>query len=469
MLDLDTIGTDRWIISSKNGERKLVIPELVEHIKKDLRYYFVKSGNSDKPFVYVYWEGVYKNMSENEFKAIIKQYIPYNLVKMREVDEIYRNLQADFRSMDPENFNNDENIINFQDGLLDLQTMELLPHSPDVLSTIQIPSRYEDVKNSPSTAPVFNQYMMRLLDNNLEKYEVMMQYVGFCISNIYGFRTKKALFLVGKGNTGKSQIKKIVEKIVGNENISTPDLKQLNERFGTSTIYQKRVSGCNDMSYQRVSDMSTFKSITGGDQIMYEFKGRTPFFGVHKGALWFNCNDLPLFGGDKGDWVYERILPIYCAKPIPEEERDPHLFDKMWEEKDTIIRIAIYYLKILIDNKFKFAMPEDSNQRLDAYKVKNSTLLTFIDECCEVDLNGFRMKRTTKGDFKNIYYKWCDVNNGGKGKLKLKEIEEIIETRYNEKYGIYNGYKVLNNIRVKKEEREDLGCYEKDLWRNNGV
>lgn len=465
MLDLDTIGTDRWIISSKNGQKRVITSELAEHIKKDLHYYFVKSGGSDKPFVYVYWNGVYKNMPENEFKAIIKKYIPYDLVKMREIDEVYRNLQADFRGVDHELFNMDENVINFEDGILDLKTMELKPHTPELLSTIQIPSKYEDIKNSPATAPIFNKYMMRLLDNDLEKYDIMMQYLGLCISNIYGYRTKKALFLVGEGNTGKSQIKKIVEKILGNGNISTTDLQQLNERFGTSSIYQKRLSGCNDMSYQRVTDMSTFKSITGGDQIMYEFKGRTPFFGTHKGVLWFNCNKLPLFGGDKGDWVYERILPIYCGKTIPESERDPFLFEKIWEEKDTIIRIALFYLKKLVDNKFKFKIPKDSYLKLDDYKVRNNTLLTFIDECCEVDLEGFHIKRTTKGDFKNIYYKWCDVNNSGKGKLKLKEIEEIIETRYNEKYGIYNGYKVLNNIRVKREEREDLGFYEKDLWR----
>lgn len=457
MLELDVQGEDRWIISSKDGSKKVVPSELAEHIKKDLRYYFVRSGGSDKPFIYVYWEGVYKNMSENEFKAIIKKYIPYNLVKMRDVNEVYLNLQADFKNIDHELFNTDENIINFKDGILDLTTMELKPHSPEILSTIQIPANYKDVEKSPATCPVFDKYMMHLVDGSIEKYDILMQYLGLCISNVYGYRTKKALFLVGKGNTGKSQIKKIVEKIVGNDNISTTDLQQLNERFGTSSIYQKRVSGCNDMSYQRVADMSTFKSLTGGDQIMFEFKGRTPFFGTHKGVLWFNCNEMPLFGGDKGDWVYERILPIYCGKPVPENERDPHLFEKMWKEKDTIIRIALCYLIDLRNHDFKFEVPEDSVRKLESYKTRNNTLLSFIDECCEVNFDSNFAGRTTKADFKKIYYRWCDVNNAGKGKLKLKEIEEILETRFKETYGILNGYKVLNNVRVKREEREDLG------------
>lgn len=211
------------------------------------------------------------------------------------------------------------------------------------------------------------------------------------------------------------------------------------------------------MSYQKVTDMSIFKALTGGDQIMYEFKGKTPFFGLHKGVLWFNCNKLPLFGGDKGDWVYERVLLIHCGKTIPEEERDPHLFEKIWAEKDTIIRIALCYLKDLINNNFKIKIPKDSEYKLDNYKTRNNTLLSFIDECCEINIEGNICNRTTKADFKRIYYRWCDINNEGKGKLKLHEIEEILETKYHETYGIKDGYKLLNNIKVKNEERKELG------------
>lgn len=214
MLELDTVGENKWIISSKDGSKKIIPSELAEHIKKDLHYYFVKSTANDKPFLYVYWEGVYKNMSENEFKAIIKKYIPYNLIKMKDINEVYQNLQADFKNIDSELFNNDENIINFKDGLLYLDTMELKKHSPDILSTIQIPTNYKDVENSTDTCPIFNKYIMRLIDNDLEKYDVLMQYLGLCISNIFGYRIKKALFLEGDGNTGKSQIKKLAEKII---------------------------------------------------------------------------------------------------------------------------------------------------------------------------------------------------------------------------------------------------------------
>ena len=52
-----------------------------------------------------------------------------------------------------EDLNSDEDIINFQNGLLRLSDMTLLPHTPDQLSTIQLPC---DWPPAPSETPVYN-------------------------------------------------------------------------------------------------------------------------------------------------------------------------------------------------------------------------------------------------------------------------------------------------------------------------
>lgn len=459
IFSLTNIPYSSWITIDDKGKYKIIVTELSQFLKDNLNYIFVKNGPGETPFMYVYMNGYYRYVTEDEFKGAIKQFIPYQLVKMKEINEIYQDIKTSLRSVSHEELNTDENIINFQDGLLYLDTMELKPHTPEILSTIQIPANYKDVESSPALSPVFDKYMEHLLDGDVVKYELIMQYLGLAISNVYGYRTKKALFLVGEGNTGKSQIKKMAEQLLGTSNICNIDLEKLNEKFGTGSIYQKRLSGCNDMSFQRVADMSIFKSITGGDEILFEFKFKSSFTSLHKGVLWFNCNKMPLFGGDKGDWVYERIIPIYCGKPVPEEDRDAHLFEKMWKEKDTIIRVAISYLKKLIKNNYKFTLPEDSKKYLERYKIENNTLLSFIEECCLTGENLSTVRRTRKNDFKKAYYKWCDINNNGKGKLKLRDIEETIEKKYKEDYGIADGYKVLNKIKLSREAEKDLGLY----------
>ena len=157
------------------------------------------------------------------------------------MEEILFDLKTQLKFIDIEKLNDNESIINFEDGLYNIYTQEFLPHSPDILSTIQIPAKYEDVLNSDGDAPIFDNYLMTLVDKDADCYLLLLQCLGLCISNVRGYRTKKSLFLVGDGDTGKSQIKKIAETLIGIKNISNIDLKKINERFGASSLYQKRL------------------------------------------------------------------------------------------------------------------------------------------------------------------------------------------------------------------------------------
>ena len=103
--------------------------------------------------------------------------------------------------------------------------------------------------------------------------QLLMEFIGVCVSNIKGWRMKKSLFLVGAGDTGKSQLKSLVERMLGSENFIGIDLKEIEARFGTGAIYGTRLAGSSDMSFMSVDELKTFKKITGGDSLFAEFKG----------------------------------------------------------------------------------------------------------------------------------------------------------------------------------------------------
>lgn len=436
------------------------VQELAEHIKKNLNYMFVKSEAVEEPMLYVYTDGVYKNVSDDEFKAFIKTFIPYQLVKMREVDEIFKNIKTEFRCISYDELNANENIINFEDGILYLDTMELKEHSPKIYSTIQLPAKYREIEVATDAPEVFESYMMNLVDNDVEIYTILMEWIGLTISNIYGYRTKKALFLVGEGDTGKSQLKSLVERMLGSKNITTVDMKKLNTQFGTSAIYQKRLAGCNDMSFQRVDDMSIFKQITGGDKIAIEFKNKNVFTYSYLGTLWFNCNGMPYFGGDRGEWVYERIIPIFCKNRIPKEKQDSRILEKMWAEKNQILNEVLIFLKKLINDNYKITLPQNVLEYREKYEIENNPLLSFIDECCEeLEEEMIPSKRDKKSFFKQAFYKWCDINNYGKGKTKIKDIEKTLKERYGEEFKKVDGYECISKLKIKKEAIKELGIY----------
>ena len=467
---LTNMPIEKWITVEEKGNENpeitkrvyTVLPmELANFIRKNLNYFFVRGNAMEKPLIYVYMDGVYKNVSDEEFKGFIKSFIPYQLRKTKEINEIFCDLTTDLKFISYEKLDADENIINFEDGILNIDTMKLLPHSPQIYSTIQIPARYRDIESCEEPATVFEGYMMNLVDGSTDAYMMLMEIIGLIMSNIPCSRTKKSLMLCGAGDTGKSQLKRLVEELIGHNNVSTVDLKNLNEKFGTANLYKKRLAGSNDMSFQRITDMSIYKQVTGGDKITVEFKHKGSFPYEYKGFLWFNCNKLPLFGGDDGKWVYDRMLIIYCKNVIPNEKKDPEIFNKMWKERNMIIKQALYFLNQLRANKFKFTIPAEMAELREQYEIENNTLLSFIEECCD-RVTLLATRRLKKTEFKRVYYRWVDYNNGGKGKLKNKEIEDTLKNRYEFKIKKYDGYDQIEGLIIKDETYRELGMSD---WR----
>ncbi|MBR6313109.1 MAG: hypothetical protein IKR49_00525, partial [Clostridia bacterium] len=189
----------------------------------------------------------------------IKQYIAAfdeELVKIGQVSETLNHITTDLNYVSQDDLNDNEDMINFQNGLLRVTgtTTELIPHSPDVLSTIQIPCEWKD---TPSPTPVFDAYMRTLTNGDTATEQLLLEFMGACISNVKGWRMKKALFLVGDGDTGKSQLKGLVERLLGRGNFIGIDLKEIEARFGTGAIYNTRLAGSSDMSFLSVDELKT--------------------------------------------------------------------------------------------------------------------------------------------------------------------------------------------------------------------
>ena len=150
---------------------------------------------------------------------------------------------------------------------------------------------------------------------------LLLEFMGVCLSNVKGHRMKKALFMVGKGDTGKSQLKALTERLLGSGNFIGMDLKEIESRFGTANIYNKRLAGSSDMSFMTVGELRIFKQCTGGDSIFAEYKGQNGFEFIYKGLFWFCMNRLPKFGGDDGQWVYDRIMQVNCNHIVPKDKQ----------------------------------------------------------------------------------------------------------------------------------------------------
>ena len=255
-----------------------------------------------------------------------------------------------------------------------------------------------------------------------------MEYIGAAVSNVCGYRFKKMLILVGEGNTGKSVLRTLVIRLLGEESCATIDIKRLQERFGTYQLYLKRLAGSGEMSNLELADLNVIKELTGGDTVMAEQKGKDGFTFLYRGLLWFNANVLPLFRGDRGEHVYERFMIVRCNNIIPEEKRDPHLVEKLLRERDVIVSASVRYLKDAVDRDYRFTESEDMRKEREYYAISNNSLRLFLQDCCCIDEKQTLNVKVKRSVFHRLYKKFCIANS-----LKPepeREIKDLLEAQY---------------------------------------
>lgn len=417
-----------FIKINENGVARVIAPLLEKYAREQLHYLLVRNNATQSIMTYIYKDGVYSLHDTAMLQGVIKGFIAdydEELVKMSIIKEAVNLLLSDVNFIHQDDLDVDESIINFQNGLLRVTGDQpvLMPHNPQVLSTIQLPCKWN---TEPIPTPVFDQYLSMLTNDDKEVEQLLLEYMGACLSNVQGWRMKKTLFLVGDGNTGKSQFKLLIERLLGRDNYAGIDLSEIESRFGTGTIHRKRLIGSADMSFMSIKEAKTLKRLTGGDSIQGEIKNMSSFTYVFKGLSMFCVNAMPHIGGDNGEWVLERLMLVECPNVIPLGKQDKGLLDKMYAERDGIVQKAVHALLRVIANGYRFSEPESVRMARHNFQKENSTVISFYEECMEhwpddkVNING-----CTTGQIHIAYREWCKRNNNGYAKSAKEFRDEL--------------------------------------------
>lgn len=430
-------------------------PMLAQTIREEAHYFFIRNGALETVNRFWYADGVYKLIGEDELKGHIKARInawdPL-IVKMADVREVYENLTTDLCFVDESEKDKEELAVNFRNGLYYPMTDELKPHTPDVFLTRQIPIdfpedfRQDDFATAQGKAPTFTRFIHRLAygpnddhpdGGNRENF--LMEWMAAILSNIRGGRFKKSLWMVGPGDSGKSKLLELMAYLLGAENCHSTDLQQLEARFGTAPIYNKRLVYSPDQKYIKVSELNLFKKLTGEDGINIERKGKDSFTYYFDGFLWFCMNKLPRFGGDDGKHVYERMIIFRTPDSIPKAEQDPKLIDKLKAEAPYICAMILSYLPCVVKGGYKLAEPADTEEARKAYAKENSPVEAWLADCCVDVVNPGEQAETVEAWRRDpkppavkkmyaVYKEWCkEYENGyslkySEWKQKMKDI-----------------------------------------------
>lgn len=466
-------------VNEKTGKATVLTPRLAEYVRKHEKYLIVRNPGDNTNTKFLYRGGVYRLVPDDEFLGAIRKFIEMydpDIVESRDLSEVMKQLQMDDTTVGTEDLDANENIINFRNGLLNLRTLEMYPHTPALYSTIQIPCDWQGIQ---TPTPVFDKYLNDFTENKPERKTLLLQFMGACFSNVRGSRMKQALFVEGEGNVGKSRLLELMQKILGLENYASVSLQSLEERFGTFDLYCKRLGGDPDMSYATIKELKKFKSLTGGDPVRMEQKQHTSFTSIYRGLLWFCMNKLPQFGGDTGEWVYERILPLECGRAVPEKERDPMLTEKMFKEREGIIfRSVMEFRKIIVDGSYRFTMYPEMKRKLADYKYNNNPFIEFMDVCAAKRVNSVIDDNCTTHRMYLVYKAYCeDIGRMPKSEsgfrdemtayCKVKKHEELVTKKSDNNY--YTDYTLKGNIKEEYKQAYGFEAFSRDFGTNISV
>ena len=99
-------------------------------------------------------------------------------------------------------FDRDSNLLNLRNGLLNIMTGQLVGHSPEYLSLVQLPINYDPKAKCPN--------ILRFLGQVLRPKDVftVLQLFGYCLYRTSKY--EKAIMCCGKGDNGKGTLHKAV-------------------------------------------------------------------------------------------------------------------------------------------------------------------------------------------------------------------------------------------------------------------
>ena len=214
--------------------------------------------------------------------------------------------------------------------------------------------------------------------------------------------------LLGEKKNGKSTFLEMLKNVIGKDNCSALDLKEIGDRFRTAQIFGKLVNIGDDIDSQYIENVGTFKKVVSGNGITIENKGQDPIEIEPYCKFIFSANDIPRMK-DRSGAVLDRLIfiPFNAVFSKEDPDFDPYIIDKLRtrEAAEYLIKIGIEGLKRVLEKR-EFTVPEQSKTELQEFNERNNPILLFIKELNEEDVVG-----KIVNDVYLQYSEWC-IDNG---------------------------------------------------------
>lgn len=214
-------------------------------------------------------------------------------------------------------------------------TGDMLSHTPSFFSTNMLNAR---MNRSRRGCPKFLKFLDETFEGDQERIQRLQEWMGLLLVPDTSFQ--KMLICVGEGRNGKSVLLKVIEHILGPNNVSALDLEALSQRFGIAGTEGKLVNISADLSHTGKLDLGVLKKFIGGDSMMLEEKYKAARQFKPTARLVLATNTLPKLG-DPTDATWRRIDVLPFDRQVPSNQVNRELDKELCEERDAIFEFMV--------------------------------------------------------------------------------------------------------------------------------
>jgi putative DNA primase/helicase len=298
----------------------------------------------------------------------------------------------------------DANLIAFENGLYNIVDDSFVEFTPEHIITNKIRWKY----NPEAYSELADKTLNKIACNDPQIRALLEEAIGYCFyrRNELG----KAFILTGDKSNGKSTFLSMVQCLLGDENISSLDLKELGDRFKTAEMFGKLANIGDDIGDEFIANPAIFKKLVTGERVSAERKGQNPFEFNNYSKLLFSANNIPRIK-DKTGAVQRRltIIPFDARFSADDPDFNPYIKHllKTDEVMEYLINLGIAGLKRVLLNR-KFTGSTKVQKAMDEYEENNNPIIGFFRECEDEE---FQIENEPTNAVYKRYQEYCLANS----------------------------------------------------------
>lgn len=301
----------------------------------------------------------------------------------------------------------DRDFFNFRNCLFNISSGEVKEHTPDIVTTVQLPYVYDE----KATCPKFIEFLRDIFNGEEDKIKVVQEMFGYCLTR--DARYQKCFSLLGEGANGKSTLMDILCALITDANVSNVPISSLDSEFQRIRLMGKYVNLAPEIKSNVSGTEYIFKQIVAGETISgsYKFKQNVEFKPFCK--FIFSSNE-ELKTSDSSFGFSRRIIFLsfpnkYVDDPKKKNERKikVNLREELLEELPGIFNFAVEGLARLRKQN-AFTETKEQAEVLGTFKRLNNPLISFVEEVIDEKYASGWYRRE---DIYQKYCEWCSLNN----------------------------------------------------------